>query len=971
MTTTFVGRTAELEVIEGLLAGLGEGRGGALGILGEAGIGKTRLLAELVERADVRGYLALSGAASELDRDVPFWVFADALDEYVRGLPPRVLAGLDGAVLAQLAYVLPAFADMATDAHPPMAHERYRSHWAVRMLLERLTATTPLVLVLDDLHWADSGSFELLLTLLRRPSTAPMLIVWAARPNLLPTRVTNGLDHVERAGRFVRLQLDALTSVEARQLLEALGRGALRADLLYRESGGNPFFLEQLARAVDRNGGDLTAEGGEQLLGGIAVPAGVAALLAEELGELSTTARLVVLGAAVSGDPFDPELAAAAAAITEAEALVALDEVLASDLVRATDVPRRFRFRHPLVQRAVYDSVPGGWRIAAHQRCAAALAERGAPVAALARHVELSARPGDVAAAEVLAEAGYSAAHRAPATAARWFEAALRFLPARAPPDERTQLLLAQAASIAATGDLAASHAVLLESVRLAPNDAVALRVRVTTKCAAVEHQLGRYVEARVRLEDVLEHLEDTGSAEAVGLMIELALNGLFQADFGGMDRWAGRAYMAAEPLNDPALTATALAVQAAGAAMVGASAAGRGKRELAMRMIDVLADDALADHLDAIVHLALAEMYLDHFEDCRRHADRALTLSRATGQSDYLAPIAATLGTSLWVRGRIAEAIEVLEGAVEAARLADDAQGLCWMLFNLSDAASAAGRLEMARSTAEESWQVAQSLAPGPLQAHAGSTLALAQFKEGRPSAAAELLMRAGAGEKLRMIGGPWRGRYLEILTRCFLEADRRVEAERAAAAARECAEAIQLPSARAMAELAHAALDLNVGDGDRAADRALSAIANLESVGHAYDAARARTVAGRALAIAGNSERAAAELARAAADFDSFGATRYRAEAEGELRKLGRTVYHRSAPGSGGDGIAALTERELQLARLVVDRKTNPQIAAELFLSQKTVETHLRNIFRKVGVRSRVELARAVERADHEAPN
>ena len=143
------------------------------------------------------------GSASELDRDVPFWVFADALDEYVRGLPPRVLAGLDGVVLAQLAYVLPAFADMATDAHPPMAHERYRSHRAVGVLLERLTANTPLVLVLDDLHWADSGSFELLLTLLRRPSTTPMVIVCAARPNLVPNRVMNGLDH-PRAGRAVR-----------------------------------------------------------------------------------------------------------------------------------------------------------------------------------------------------------------------------------------------------------------------------------------------------------------------------------------------------------------------------------------------------------------------------------------------------------------------------------------------------------------------------------------------------------------------------------------------------------------------------------------------------------------------------------------------------------------------------------------------------------------------------------------------
>ena len=165
----------------------------------------------------------------------------------------------------------------------------------------------------------------------------------------------NGLDHVERDGRFERLQLDPLTLVEARQLLEASGQGALRADRLYRESGGNPFFLEQLARAVERNVGALTAEGGEQLLGGIDVPAGVAALLAEELAELSAEARLVVWGAAVSGDAFDPELAAAAAAITEAEALAALDEVLASDLVRATDVPRRFRFRHPLVQHAVYE----------------------------------------------------------------------------------------------------------------------------------------------------------------------------------------------------------------------------------------------------------------------------------------------------------------------------------------------------------------------------------------------------------------------------------------------------------------------------------------------------------------------------------------------------------------------------------------------------------------------------------------
>ena len=111
-------------------------------------------------------------------------------------------------------------------------------------------------------------------------------------------------------------------------------------------------------------------------------------------------------------------------------------------------------------------------------------------------------------------------------------------------------------------------------------------------------------------------------------------------------------------------------------------------------------------------------------------------------------------------------------------------------------------------------------------------------------------------------------------------------------------------------------------------------------------------------------------AELERAAAAFDRCGALRYRDEAERELRKLGHRVHRRTRPGKAdANGLESLTGRELQVARLVVDRKTNPEIAAELFLSKKTVETHLRNIFRKLGVSSRVELARAVERADRAA--
>ena len=131
--------------------------------------------------------------------------------------------------------------------------------------------------------------------------------------------------------------------------------------------------------------------------------------------------------------------------------------------------------------------------------------------------------------------------------------------------------------------------------------------------------------------------------------------------------------------------------------------------------------------------------------------------------------------------------------------------------------------------------------------------------------------------------------------------------------------------------------------------------------------EAGLARLLAGRALAAAGDRERAAAELERAATELEACGARAGSGEAERELGKLGRRRHRRTRPGKlDGGGIEALSERELEVARLVVDRKTNSQIAAELFLSPKTVETHIRHLFQKLGVSSRVEVARVVERAE-----
>jgi DNA-binding NarL/FixJ family response regulator len=167
-------------------------------------------------------------------------------------------------------------------------------------------------------------------------------------------------------------------------------------------------------------------------------------------------------------------------------------------------------------------------------------------------------------------------------------------------------------------------------------------------------------------------------------------------------------------------------------------------------------------------------------------------------------------------------------------------------------------------------------------------------------------------------------------------------------------------------MADRAAAAVALARGDSVTAADRALAAAATNGQTGARIDAARSRTLAGRALAAAGEQDRALAELEVAARELAACGAHRYRQEAEHELRKLGRRFRPRAgAREPGGKGLEMLTERELEVARMVVDRRTNPEIARALFLSEKTIETHMRNIFRKLDVSSRADVARTVERA------
>jgi DNA-binding NarL/FixJ family response regulator len=960
-----VGRSAELGVIDSALADLERRSFDALELVGEPGIGKTRLLGELGARADAQGHLVLSGSASELERELPFWIFVDALDEYLEALEPRRRGALDDALLADIAPVFPSLADVA---EPPSGDERYRVHRGMRLLLEELAATKPLVLLLDDVHWADPASAELLGALLRRPPAAAVLLGLALRPRQVPDALAGTLARAQAGGGLSRLELTGLNEEEARELLGS-SVPANAAESLYAESAGNPFYLQQLARSPRPAAHDGDGATGVAMAG-VEVPQAVAAALTGELALLAEEHRRVLEGAAVAGDPFEPELAAAAAGVTEEAALTALDELLARDLVRHTEVPRRFRFRHPLVRGAVYEAAPGGWRLTAHERAAAALAERGAQVGARAHHVERSARHGDVEAVALLTEAGQAALGRAPASAGRLFEAALRILPADSPVEQRATLLDLLAAARSTTGWFEAAYTAVSERAELTPSAPLAERLRLTTVMASLENLIGRNEQAHARLQQALDDLPDQSTPEAAALMAEIGIDAFFRMDYGGMCEFARRGLEAARPLGNAEVAATAAGVLAFGTVLAGAFDETPAAIAEAAALVDPMTEEQLARSRRAINNLACAELYFERYADAERHSDRSLAMAAATGQGQFL-PLLFWGSIIRTARGRLREAAELEDFALEVARVSGLVPALVWNLGAQVLTQTAIGDTEAALAAGEEAMAAigaqGRTFPAMWMRVVYGGAL----LGAGDGAGAADAIHEGGGGEDLPLMPVGFRPLVFEQLTRAALLRGSRAEAVQAGDRAAVCmAQQHMLRLPRVFAQRAAAEIALADGDHAEAASRALDAAAAASEVAAPIEEALARMLAGRALAADGERDRATTEFTSAGAIYESCGALPRRDGADRELGKLGRRVHRRTKRGKlDGTGIEQLTERELEVARLVVDRKTNSQIAAELFLSPKTVETHIRHLFQKLEVSSRVEVARVVERADREA--
>lgn len=408
----FVRREQELARLALALEQASGGRGSLLLIGGEAGVGKTRLAEECAIEAQRRGVLAFTGRCYEDAGGPPYGPFVEILEALARKLPPDALKEALGDAAAGIMEIAPALSRLFPDVQPAAEKPAFATQSpfaAVRAFLARAGSTHPLLLVLEDLQWADAASLQFLRFLARDLRALPVAVIATYRDDALDARssISQALDelHVKRLATEIDLKPFGVDAVEA--LLQATsGRQPPRAvvRLLHAETNGNAFFIEELYRHLAEEG-RLFDEAGEwrpvRRIDEDALPKGLRLVIERRLSRLDAATRRTLNAAAILGSSFDVDLLETVSTTRGDQLLDCLDEAERAQIIRpdADGTDARFRFAHPLMRSAIVSALASAQRQRLHVRAAAAFEGRAdrSPVldAELARHYRAAGRLAD------------------------------------------------------------------------------------------------------------------------------------------------------------------------------------------------------------------------------------------------------------------------------------------------------------------------------------------------------------------------------------------------------------------------------------------------------------------------------------------------------------------------------------------------------------------------------------------------
>ena len=904
-----IGREPELDRIERLLDGLEEGPS-ALVLEGEAGTGKTTLWREAVSRAESRGLTVLRSQAAEAEATLSFAGLADmlgpTLDEILPALPPPQARALEVALLR---------------AEPDKGVDRLALSLAAHGALMALASEHGVLIAVDDLQWLDPPSARVLGFVLRRLESEPVAFVGSARVEP-GAELPIDLDRAYPPDRLTRLGVAPLGVSELGPLLESrldltLSQPALRR--LLELSGGNPFYALEIGRALPSPASLAPREP-------LVLPSSAVELVAQRLDRLPKRARELLPAVAALSTP--------SVSLVERLDAEAFEEALAAGALELDGT--RVRFAHPLLGSTAYARTSPARRRRLHHELAAMAEDPEERV----RHLALATEGPDRDVARALEEAAGRAAGRgATESAADLAERAFALTPPSDVGDAVRRRLLA-AEFLFRAGDAERARAILQEladtlpasperadalqrlawivkdagfAIRLGEQalgeagDDPALRAEIHSKLArmvalAGEDQGVEHAQAAVEL------AEESGDVDVLARALGERIRRRILCG-GGFDRALASRALELGP-RAQRLTAYESPERSVGTALALLDRFEEARPLLEGSLRRAVESGEVEGEIGVLLHLAELETRAGRWRLADEYIQRSIELERFSGLPD--------LAYALGVQALLAACLGDVEGARQAGEeglaLADEAGLEIFAVLN----EHALGFLDLSLGNTDEA---ARRLGPLPDRLLGMGIRDPTVF----PVLPDAIEARVGAGEL----------ELAEEFVARLEEAGGRLDQPRALGTA-----------ARGRALLAEAA-----GRQDEALDWIERSSAELERLGSAFEPARTRLVEGRILRRQRKKGKAKSALEDARELFEQLGAKLWVERAQEELGRVGLR------PRAAGD----LTPTERKVAELVAAGRTNREVAAELFISVKTVEVYLTRIYRKHGVRSRTELAHA----------